>query len=260
MVPRRVVAPIAMLALAWSVGAGAAAETGNEPTEEAAEVLVQPAAMKAVDDMAAYLRTLKEFRLTAMTTMDDILDNGQKIEIAGKSTYQVRTPDRLRLDMVTDKQERIYFYDGKTVTQYAPALDYYSVVEAPETIAKMIVEARDRYGVQVPLADLFFWGAENSDLPTVTAAYFAGESAILGTICNHYAYRVEGADVQLWIRKDGNPLPCRLVIANTDEESRPQYGATLDWQTDVDLGDAVFAFAPAPGVGLIDAEVVEDAN
>ena len=94
--------------------------------------------------------------------MDDILDNGQKIEIAGKSTYAVRTPDRLRLDLVTDKQERTYFYDGKTVTQYAPVLDYYSVVEAPDTIAKMIAEAEDRYGVRLPLADLFFWGTENS--------------------------------------------------------------------------------------------------
>src|SRR6476660_4993688 len=72
------------------------------PSEEAASVLVQPAAVKAVEDMSAYLRTLKQFKVGATTTMDDILDNGQLVEIAGVTTTAARLPDRLRVTGVND--------------------------------------------------------------------------------------------------------------------------------------------------------------
>ena len=126
---------------------------------QAADVLVQPVAVKAIDDMSAYLRTLKQFKIVATTTMDDILDNGQLVEIAGVTTIAARLPDRLRVTVANDKQERLYIYDGKTVTQYAPALDYYAVFDAPDTIAKMLPAAQMKYGVELPLADLFYWAA-----------------------------------------------------------------------------------------------------
>ena len=102
------------------------------PYPDAASGLVQPAAVKSIDDaMSAYLRTLKQFKIVATTTTDDILDNGQLVEIAGVTTIVARLPDRLPVTVANDKQERIYICDGKTVTQFAPALDYYSVFDGP---------------------------------------------------------------------------------------------------------------------------------
>ncbi|MEW9808764.1 DUF2092 domain-containing protein, partial [Mesorhizobium sp. ZMM04-5] len=45
---------------------------------------------------------------------------------------------------IADRQARTYVYDGKTVTQYAPGLDLYSVFEAPATIADMLDEADEK--------------------------------------------------------------------------------------------------------------------
>ncbi len=251
---------IALAAPAMVLAVSSGGVAAEMPGEEEADVLVQQGALDALDAMKAALRNLKQFRLVATTTTDDILDQGQLIEIAGTTTIAARLPDRLRVSIANDKQEREFIYDGKTVTQYAPALDAYATFAAPGSIAEMIVAAQARYGVELPLADLFFWASGDGASIPIEIAYFAGETRILGEVCGHYAYRVPGADVQLWIPEDGERLPCRIAIVNTAEPSRPQYRATLAWDTDAVLGEGLFGFAPPPGVVEIEQKPVVPAE
>src|SRR5262245_45240188 len=81
------------------------------PGETEADTLVQTGAVKAVDDMTAFMRTLKQFTVVATTETDDILDNGQLVEITGVTSIAARIPDRLRVTVANDKQDRIYIYD-----------------------------------------------------------------------------------------------------------------------------------------------------
>lgn len=230
------------------LAAGVPAGAAEMPGEAEADVLVQKGALDALAGMKAAIQGLKQFSLVATTTMDDVLDQGQLIQISGTTTIEARLPDRLRVTVDNDKQERVYLYDGKTVTQYAPALDLYATFDAPGSIVEMVVAAQKQYGVEFPLADLFFWADGKTPPVDIKIAYFAGETPILGRLCRHYAYRVAHADVQLWIPKDGDPLPCRMVITNIDEEARPQYSATLAWNPDAILGEGLFAFVAPPGV------------
>jgi hypothetical protein len=55
-----------------------AQDTANLPTEEAADVKIQPEAIGALDRMAAHLRTLQSFTLIADTTQDDVLEGGER--------------------------------------------------------------------------------------------------------------------------------------------------------------------------------------
>jgi hypothetical protein len=231
-----------------------AQDTANLPTEEAADVKIQPEAISALDKMANHLRTLDSFTLIADTTQDDVLAGGQKIEIAGHNTYRVRRPDRFVLDVVNDKQHRQYFYDGKTVTQFAPALGYYAVFEAPDTIAKTIRLAHEKRGIQMPLADLFHWGTEHSNVKEISSAHFVGEANVAGSICNHYAYRTQTVDFQVWIRKEGDPLPCKLVVNDRQIEVSPKYSATLAWDVGSQFDDQTFTFVPPEGAEKIDIE------
>lgn len=234
------------------IAAGAHAQGGAPKPESEADVAVQLEAVAALDKMGAYLRTLKEFRLVADTTDDEELEDGQTVEIAGRATYEVRRPDRLKLEVVTDARERELYYDGKTVSHYAPALDVYSVFPAPETIAKMLEETEVRYDISFPLADLFYWGTELSNVKELTSAYFVGESRIGSNVCEHYAYRAPGADFQVWIRKGGDPLPCRLVVIDTDTPARARYSANLQWEPEASLGDSIFSFSPPAGASKIE--------
>jgi hypothetical protein len=173
--------------------------------------------------------------------------------IGGVLTYRVKTPDRLSLEMVTDKRERRYFYDGKTVTVYAPALKFYSVFPAPDTIDKAIKDAEASRGVEVPLADLFYLGTKGSaaDASNIISAFYVSDSTINGVACAHYAYRTATANFQVWIQKEGEPLPCKIVRDIPDDPARPQYTAVLSWKTNESFAEDTFRFHPPPGVKKI---------
>ena len=54
------------------------------------------------------------------TTKDEVLDSGQKIQFDSTVDMQAQPRNRLRVDVNSDRKYRQYYYDGKTVTQYAP--------------------------------------------------------------------------------------------------------------------------------------------
>ena len=71
----------------------------------------------------------------------------------------------------------------------------------------------------------------------ISSAYFVGEANIGGQVCNHYAFRANAVDFQVWIRKEGDLLPCKLVVNDRELEARPQYSATLSWQVGGEFPD-----------------------
>jgi hypothetical protein len=210
--------------------------------------------MAALERMGEHLKTLKQFTLAAATTSEDVLDFDEKVMIGGNITYHAKIPNRLKLTIKTDKREREYFYDGKTVTVYAPALKYYSVFPASDTIAKTIEEAETTYGVEVPLADLFYLGTKGSkaDANNIISAYYVSDSTIDGSVCAHYAYRTATANFQVWIPKEGEPLPCKIVRDIPDDPARPQYTAVLTWKPHEKFSEDVFTFTPTGDVQRIE--------
>jgi hypothetical protein len=216
--------------------------------------MVMPDAVTALERMGEHLKTLGQFTLSAAITSEDVLDENEKIMIGGQITYRVKTPDRLTLDIVTDKRERHYFYNGKMLTVYAPALKFYSVVAAPDTIAKTISEVERTYGIEVPLADLFYLGTKGSeaDASSIISAFYVSDSTINGKVCAHYAYRTATAHFQVWIPKEGEPLPCKIVRVIPDDPARPQYTAVLTWKTDENFAEDTFNFHPPEGATKIE--------
>jgi hypothetical protein len=226
-------------------------EAPSEAAETPEEPVVEPEAIDALKAMGTYLRSLKAFEVVSDFTVEEVLDDGQKIMNSGAATYLARLPDRLAVDLYTDTMEREFYYDGQTLTMYGPKIGYYGSVPAPATIAETLDMAYERYGIEVPLADLFMWGTDEDGTDDLTSAFFVGVSQIGDIACDHYAFRQEGADWQLWIEPDDTPLPCRVVITATDDEMLPQYVSTLTWTLDPPLEEADFIFVPPEGANKI---------
>lgn len=217
-----------------------------QPQGGRAMQMVMPDALAALERMGEHLKTLSQFTLAAAITSEDVLDFDEKVMIGGNIIYRVKTPDRLTMSIVTDKREREYFYDGKTVTVYAPALKYYAVFPASDTIAKTIEDAESTYGVEMPLADLFYLGTKGSkaEASNIISAFYVSDSTINGTVCAHYAYRTATANFQVWIPKERDPLPCKIVRDIPDDPARPQYTAVLTWKPKETFAEDVFIFTP----------------
>ena len=194
--------------------------------------------------MGQYLRGLKSFGVHSETPTDEVLATGQKLQFAGSANYLVQPPDRLRLELKNDSRHRIYTYDGTTLTQYSPELGFYATVESKGTTGQMVMKVRQQYDLEIPLADLFFWGTDKDGIKDIKEAAFVGTERLGNHQSEHFAFRQEGVDWQIWIQPGEQPLPDKMVITSTDDPAQPNFVAVLTWDLDPKFTDEDFHFTP----------------
>jgi hypothetical protein len=245
---RRLRLNVAAMAAALAVLATSA--VAQQPVA-AAKATLEPGAMSALQSMGAHLRTLKSFQVEAAVTDEDVLDDGQKVEYSGVTSILAQMPSRLRADVNNERHERMYLYDGASFTLFAKRLNYYATVPAPATIGQLASKLDEDYGFSVPLADLFRWGTPGWSTDQITGAIDLGPSAVLGTTCQHYAFRQDDIDWQIWIQKGEFPLPRKIVITSKTDEARPQHTAVYTWNLAPSFNDAAFTFDPPAGAGRV---------
>jgi hypothetical protein len=254
--PHRTKVPLLVLAISLACSVAQAADA---PGAEAAPAALDPKVLATLKTMGEHLRELKSFNVHADTTIDDVTDDGQKLQFGGTVDYKVRRPDRLRAEIDSDRQHRIFYYDGKKLTQYAPRMGYYASVDAPPTLHELGDVMKEKFDISLPLSDLFRWGMEGNDGSGLTEADFVGPAKINNVDCGHFAFRQPGVDWQLWLAHD-TYLPCKLVITTTDEPEQPQYVALFTWHTNVTFDDKTFAFEQPKDAHKIEIAVVDAAG
>lgn len=216
-----------------------AAAATAPPTE------VEEDALKALKRMGAYLDTLKTFGLTANTTLDVVTVDGQRLQLDGVTNYKVRRPNGFVIDLKSDIKNRTFIYDGKKFTVYAPELKYYSTVDAPGTNVATLDAIYDKYGISLPLEDLFHWSGDKTREDKLISGFVVGPATIDGVPTEHYAFREKDMDWQVWIAKGDKPLPKKLVIIDRTDPTGPTYVARLAWTENPQLTQQDFNFTPA---------------
>jgi len=204
-----------------------------------------PEAIKALEKMGDYLKTLKVFQVRTETNRDEVLDDGQSVEFDGVADVIVDRPNRLRADVVSDRQQRQYFYDGKSLSVWARRVNYYATVPAPPTIHELIDTLSSKFDIELPVADLFYW-SDRKSTDHITGAIDVGPSQVGGVTCGHYAFRQQGADWEVWIQRGDYPLPRKVVIKTLTDEARPRFASVLTWNLAPSFNDAAFTFVPPP--------------
>ncbi|HKA41122.1 MAG TPA: DUF2092 domain-containing protein [Burkholderiales bacterium] len=213
---------------------------------------VDAPSIQALKDMGAHLQTLKRFRVSTELTGERVLKDGQKLQHTATANLDVVRPAKLHAVMSSARAERELIFDGKTVTLYTPAQKYYSTVEFDNTIGGLIERLEERYGVELPLADLFRWGTPAAPLDKIESAMNAGQDFIGKDLCDHYAFRQSGIDWQIWITAGGKPLPRKVVITNRADEARPQSVSVISWNLKPTFEDSIFRFTPPKGAKKIE--------
>ena len=132
--------------------------------------------IQALKDMGAHLQTLKRFQVSTELTGELVLADGQKLQHTATADMDVVRPNKLHAVMVSARSERELIYDGKTVTLVTPAQKYYSTVEFSDTLGGLIDRLEEKYGVQLPMEDLFRWGTPAAPLDKIESAMNAGQA------------------------------------------------------------------------------------
>ena len=239
---------LALTLAAPDLGAQAAPPPAGKPAASA----VDPGAIQALKDMGANLQKLKRFQVSTELTGELVLADGQKLMHMATAALDVVRPSKMLARMSSATSRRELFYDGKTVTLFTPAQKYYSTVEFTGTIGELIGRLRDRYGVEVPLTDLFVWGTDAAPIDKIESAMNAGQDFIGRDLCDHYAFRQGAIDWQVWITTGSSPLPRKIVITNRADEARPQSVSVLTWNLSPRFDDTVFRFVPPKGATRIE--------
>jgi len=228
------------------VGSHVLAKTGHQASSQE-NSNIDPDAMEALNRMGAYLRSLKAFEVNSEVTNDDVLDDGEIITDNRTNTLLAVSPNLLRAELKSDEKDVFLFYDGKNFTVYGKLVNYYATVPAPATTGQLVDKVYNDYGIEIPLVDLFKWGTDNSAINKITSAFDAGPSTVQGITCEHYAFRQEGLDWQIWIQLGEYPLPRKFVIRTLTDDARPQHTANLVWNLAPSYNEAAFVFDPPAG-------------
>jgi hypothetical protein len=206
---------------------------------------IDPDAIAALHRMSSYLVSLKTAQIRSNGSIDVVSDDGQRIQLDGTTNYKVRKPGFV-IDFDSDLKRRRFFYDGKNFTEYSPTVGFYASTAAPPTNREALDVMYTKYGIKLPLDDLFRWSdATGKRDDALKSAYHVGTATLDGVETDHYAFREGSSDWEVWIQQGAQPLPRKMVIVDTSKPERPTFIARLDWKVNPPLTDKDFTFTPS---------------
>lgn len=213
---------------------------------------VDPKAATMLGEMFNYLQGLQSFSVHVNTSRDVVSPSTQTLTSDQSFDLSVQRPDRFRINMTSAAGQAQVFYDGKTVTIYTPAKNYYAVLTAGPTIRDTLQLIAKR-GIEMPLATLLQRDPSQPLTANLVSGLFVGTSMVNGVETNQLAFRGKQVDWQIWIQNDPSaPLPLKVVISDRRVNGRPRFVATLsDWNTNATFDQSIFSFAPPAGAQKI---------
>ncbi len=213
---------------------------------------IEPQADKILQQMSNYLGGLDKFTISSHSTIETMLDSGQKIMLDHDNVSSVRRPDKFYSSRLGDAVEQHFFYNGKTFTIYSQEHNYYATVPAPNTLSATLTMAISQFDLTAPGADLLYKDSYARLAKGLISGFYAGTALINGVECHHLAFRNAEVDWQIWIETGAKPLPRRYVITSRWITGSPQYAVNLNWNTRPDLSDEMFNFAAPKNAEKID--------
>ena len=209
------------------------------------EGVIEDGAIDALKEMSNYLMASQTLALRSEGSLDVVTNDGQRIQLDGTTDYKIRRPGFV-IDYKSDIKGRRFIYDGKNFTVYSPKLGYYATVAAPPTNREVLNTVYQKFGIKLPLEDLFHWGdGSNAErIRAIKSAYEVGSATVDGVPTDHFAFRETDLDWEVWIQKGAQPWPRKLVVVDRTDPARPTFTARLNWQRNPAFTNADFTFVP----------------
>jgi len=212
------------------------------------EPALNPQALASLRRMSDTLAAAKAFTYRSRVIFEVPARNGQFLTMFSDAEVALRRPDMLRGKMTGEAPPFNFYYDGATVSAYAPGTNVYSTAKAPPTIDAMIPALVDETGIRFVTAPLLFSDPYRVLSRKLTSAILVGPSMVHGKLCEHLAFRAPGINWEIWLESNPRALPRRLAVTFTD---RPNFPRTLieftSWNLHPWLGAGAFVFRAPRG-------------
>jgi hypothetical protein len=246
------------LALAAAVSAHAdpaRRPKGTVPAKAAAVAapVLEPKAVEILKAMSTRLAAARTMSFTAVATYESPSQLGPPLAYSTLSRVALRRPDKLAVVSPGDGPASELYYDGKTLTAFAPAENLGAVADMPPTIDGMLKSAHELAAIYLPFTDLIVADPYGDVADHLTNAFYIGQSKVVGdTTTDMVAVAGGGVFAQFWIGADDKlPRMVRAVYASDPVRLRSQV-ALSEWVLDGEVGDDAFKSAKAAGATRIE--------
>jgi hypothetical protein len=210
-------------------------------------------AQKLLKASTDFLARQQRFSVDTESSIEVVLDSGQKIQFDHTARATVERPNKLRAERTGDLVDQVFYYDGKSLTLHNPASNYYATTAAPGTLEEMLDFAREKLDVVAPAGDLLYKNAYDILMQDVTSGFVVGKGVVDGVRCDHLAFRAPHVDWQIWIEEGKRPLVRKLVITTRDKLNAPQFSVVMkNWNLEPKFSAGTFSFKPSRSVKKVE--------
>jgi hypothetical protein len=229
---------------ATPVGGEAAAPAAGQIDSEAMAILQR---------MAERLAAAESFSFSIQAAYDVVQASGEKIEFGETRQVNLSRPGGLRIEGVqSDGDRRLVLFDGQAIRIVDAEENVYAQIGKEGNVDDVVRYLVRDLQVRVPLALLLTTELPSALERRVTSLAYVGEDQSTEVPTDHLAARTEDIDFQVWVAREGEPLPLRVVITYKHAEGEPQFRARLsDWNLSPEVSPAQFAFTPPEGAEQI---------
>src|SRR6059036_2049968 len=192
-----------------------------KPSSKAAahpvEPVLEPKAIDLLKASSSRLAAAHSMTFATVISYESPSRLGPPLIYTTRSEVTLQRPDKLRVITPGDGPASEFYYDGKTMTAFAPGENLIAVAPAPATIAE-----------------------------SLELAFYIGQSRVVGgTTTDMVAYAAHGVFAQIWIgAQDKLPRRARAVYRNDPLRLRHQVDFS-SWQLGVAVPAGAFTSARA---------------
>ncbi len=208
----------------------------------AKEVSIEPEADQILLNMSNYLDSLDKYSIKSTSTIESMLDSGQKIMIDHENEVSVQRPNRFSGTRKGDAVDQSFYYDGKNFTLYGHPKNEYKIIRASSNISDTLVIVKNQFKLVAPGADLLGKNVYKKLSNELLSGFYVDTTIIDGVECYHLAFRNTEVDWQIWVQTGETPLPKRYVVTSRWVTGAPQFVLDMNWNTNPNFSKDSFSF------------------
>ena len=198
-------------------------------------------AIELLKAMSVRLVAARTMTFTAVVNYESPSVFGPALVYTTRSDVALQRPDRLRVITPGDGPATEFYYDGKTMTAFAPAENLIASAVAPATIDATLAAAFDSAAIYFPFTDVVVADPYKDFAEGLQVAFYMGQSKVVdGTTTDMVAFGTDRVFVQIWIGAD-DKLPRRLRAVYLTDPVLLRHDMDLtNWKLDPKLAADVF--------------------
>jgi len=214
------------------------------------DLVLEPRAMDLLKAASAKLAAAKSISFTATVGYEYPSKLGPPIVYTTRYDVAMQRPDKLRVLNLGDGPTSELYYDGKTITAYAPVENLAAVADAPPTIDAALAAAFENAQLYFPFSELVAADPYKALTDGAILAFYIGQSSSVGGVkTDMLAWANDDVFMQIWIGAD-DKLPRRIRATFREDPLRLRHEMELsNWQLDPAFPPDAFTSAKAQSAG-----------